>query len=145
MRSSIPSLIVAAVILTAAFWFVYGRGSRHIPAAVSAVERSAADAATTAAVKSALALNKRAASFDIQVETSNRYVVLTGETPTEEDIRLAEEIARGTEGVINLVSSLRVAPNQFSARRDSPDRFAGRLSSPEQQSNKRRFRSGGGL
>ena len=74
------------------------------------------DAATTSAVKSALALNKQLSSFDIHVDSvdnpgkSGNDVTLSGHVPTEDDKRLAEEIARSTRGVANVVNNIEVEP-----------------------------------
>jgi len=79
------------------------------------------DTATTSAVKSALALNKQLSSSDIHVDSTNNPgksgndVTLTGHVPTEDDKRVAEEIARGTKGVANVVNNLQVDPKTQAA------------------------------
>ena len=58
----------------------------------------------------ALALNKQVSAFDVHVETSNNEVTLTGQVPTTDDKRVAEEIARSTKGVAKVVNHLQVDP-----------------------------------
>jgi len=115
-----PRSIIAAagviVIAAATLYYFYGYRHQAVSANITALMESTSDAATTAAVKTALALNKQVSAFDIHVEsgnnaaTSNNNVTLTGQVPTDDDKRVAEEIARGTKGVANVVNNLQVDP-----------------------------------
>lgn len=114
-RSTRPRSIIRAllVILIAAgvLYYFYSYQHRDISSDIKTVEDYAGDAATTSAVKTALGLNKELSGSDIHVETSNKNVTLTGQVPSPDDRRVAEEIARGTKGVASVVDNLQVAPN----------------------------------
>jgi len=117
MRSkSIITTVLAVLVIAGAVYYFYGYRNRNISADFNAVKDYTEDAGTTAAVKSALALNKQVAAFNIHVESANNVgttdnnVTLTGQVPTEDDKRVAEEIARSTKGVANVVNNLEVAP-----------------------------------
>lgn len=126
MRSGIRSRSVIVAVLTvlliagAAYYF-YGYRNRDISLDFNAAKEYTEDAATTSAVKSALALNKKSSSFDIHVNStdspgkSGNDVTLTGHVPTEDDKREVEAIARGTKGVGNVVNNLEVDPKTQSA------------------------------
>ena len=104
IRSILVILIVAGLL-----YYFYSYQHRDISSDIKTVEGYAGDAATTSAVKTALGLNKELSGSDIHVETSNRNVTLTGQVPTAEDKRLAEEIAQGTKGVASVVNKLQIA------------------------------------
>jgi osmotically-inducible protein OsmY len=116
-RSAITAVVTVLIIAGAVYYF-YGYGNRNISSDFNAAKEYTEDAGTTAAVKSALALNKQLASLDIHVSSSNNAgtkdnnVTLTGSVPTEDDKRVAEEITRSTKGVANVVNNLEVAPKQ---------------------------------
>jgi osmotically-inducible protein OsmY len=112
-RSIITSVLTVMLIAGAAYYF-YGYRHRDISSDFNSAKEYTEDASTTAAVKSALALNKQLSSFDIHVDSidspgkSGNDVTLTGHVPTEDDKRVAEEIARATKGVGNVVNNLEV-------------------------------------
>lgn len=112
---SIITAVVTVLIIAGAVYYFYGYRNRNISSDFNAVKDYTEDAGTTAAVKSALALNKQVASFNIHVDSTNNVatkdnnVTLTGQVPTEDDKRVAEEIARSTKGVANVVNNLEVA------------------------------------
>lgn len=114
-RSVIPA-VVTVLIIAGAMYYFYGYRDRDISSDFNAAKNYTEDASTTAAVKSALALNKQVAALDIHVVSSNNVdtkdnnVTLTGQVPTEVEKRVAEEIARGTRGVANVVNNIEVAP-----------------------------------
>jgi len=114
-RSIITAVVTVLIIAGAAYYF-YGYRQRDISSDFNAAKEYTEDAGTTAAVKSALALNKQLASLDIHVSSANNVdtkdnnVTLTGKVPTEDDKRVAEEIARSTKGVANVVNNLEVEP-----------------------------------
>lgn len=113
---SIVTAAVTVLIIAGAVYYFYGYRHRDISSDFNAAKEYTEDAGTTAAVKSALALNKQVASFDIHVDSANNVgtkdndVTLTGHVPTEGDKRVAEEIARSTKGVANVVNNLQVDP-----------------------------------
>ncbi|HSB08890.1 MAG TPA: BON domain-containing protein [Blastocatellia bacterium] len=115
----IRSMITAAVtllIIAGGLYYFYGYRHRDISADFNSAKEYTEDAATTSAVKSALALNKQLSSFDIHVDSidnpgnSGNDVTLTGHVPTEDDKRVAGEIARSTKGVASVVNNLEVVP-----------------------------------
>jgi hyperosmotically inducible periplasmic protein len=67
------------------------------------------DAGITTSVKSKLAADDTVKAYEIDVDTSNRVVTLTGEVATSAAKEQAIQIARDTEGVRNVVDQLRVA------------------------------------
>ena len=119
-RSAITAVVTVLIIAGAVYYF-YGYRNRNISSDFNAAKEYTEDAGTTAAVKSALALNKQLASLDIHVSSSNNVdtkdnnVTLTGNVPTEDDKRVAEEITRSTKGVANVVNNLEVAPKAQAA------------------------------
>ena len=113
-RSIIGAFVVILLVI-AGCYYAYGYRSRAISTNFNAMMDSTSGAATTTAVKTALALNNNVASFDIHVETSNNDVTLTGQVPTVEDKRVAEEVARSTKGVANVVNNLQVDPKMLAA------------------------------
>jgi osmotically-inducible protein OsmY len=76
-----------------------------------AVRDTSADAATTGKVKTALALSKRVSAFDINVETNNAVVTLTGRVQTPEARDLAGQIVADTTGVKSVRNMVRVDPS----------------------------------
>lgn len=114
-RSMITAVITVLIIAGAVYYF-YGYRDRDISSDFNAAKEYTEDAGTTAAVKSALALNKQVAAFDIHVvsgnnvDTKDNNVTLTGQVPTNDDKRVAEEVARSTKGVANVVNNLEVKP-----------------------------------
>ena len=113
---SIIAAVVTILIFAGVLYYFYSYRNRSISSDISAVQEYTEDAATTHAVKSALALNRQVSAFDIHVDSSNNgdtkdnNVTLTGQVPTEDDKRVAGEIARGTKGVANVVNNLEVVP-----------------------------------
>jgi hypothetical protein len=113
---SIITVGVTILVIAGAVYYFYGYRNRDISADFTAAKEYTEDAATTTAVKSALALNKQVSAFDIHVESNNKAgtkentVTLTGQVPTEDAKRVAEEIARSTKGVSNVVNNLVVVP-----------------------------------
>jgi osmotically-inducible protein OsmY len=121
---SIIAAVVTVLIIAGAVYYFYGYRHRDISSDFNAAKEYTEDAGTTAAVKSALALNKQLAPLDIHVNSANNVsnadsrdnnVTLTGRVPTENDKRTAEEIARNTKGVANVVNNLEVEPKILAA------------------------------
>jgi osmotically-inducible protein OsmY len=122
-RSIITTVLTLLLIAGAAYYF-YGYRHRDISSDFNAAKEYTEDAATTSAVKSALALNKQLSSFDIHVDSidspgkSGNDVTLTGHVPTADDQRVAEEVARATKGVGNVVNNLEVDSMSQSANEE---------------------------
>ena len=76
----------------------------------AAVRDTSADAATTVKARTALALSKRAAGLDVNVDTANAIVTLTGRAPTPEARDLAGQIVGDTSGVRGVQNLLTVDP-----------------------------------
>jgi hyperosmotically inducible periplasmic protein len=113
---SIITAVVTILLIVGVVYYFYGYRHRNISSDLNSVKDYTEDAATTSAVKSALALNKQLAPLDIHVNSTNNPgksgndVTLTGQVPTEDDKRVAEDIARSTKGVANVVNNLEVVP-----------------------------------
>ncbi len=109
-RRSIISVLLMILIAVCVLYYLYGYPHRNISTDIKAVEEYAGDAATTSAVKTALGLNKQLSDSDIHVETSDNKVTLSGQVPSADDKRLAEEITHGTKGVAAVVNNLQIDP-----------------------------------
>ena len=66
--------------------------------------------ALTAKVKARLATDSRVSALAIDVDTQNGIVTLKGNVDVEQAKSAAEEIARGTEGVSDVVNMITVGP-----------------------------------
>jgi len=64
------------------------------------------DAALTARVKTRLMADSRVAALDIDVGGQNGIVTLKGSAKDEKEKAAAEEVARGTEGVTDVVNMI---------------------------------------
>jgi len=118
---SIITAAVTVLLIAGVVYYFYGYRDRDISSDFNSAKEYTEDAGTTAAVKSAFALNKQLASLDIHVssannvETKDNNVTLTGKVPTEDDKRVAEEITRGTKGVAMVINNLEVEPKTLAA------------------------------
>ena len=118
---SIITAVLTILIIAGGLYYSYGYRHRDISADFNTAKEYTEDAATTSAVKSALALNKQLSPLNIHVDSTNspgisgNDVTLTGQVPTEDDKRVAEEIARSTKGVANVVNNLEVVPKTQAA------------------------------
>ena len=70
------------------------------------VEIDVEDAALTAKVKTRLMADSRVAALDIDVGGQNGIVTLKGNVKDEEEKAAAEEVARATEGVTDVVNMI---------------------------------------
>jgi hyperosmotically inducible protein len=70
------------------------------------------DAGITTSVKSKLAADDTVKAYQIDVDTKDRVVTLTGRVNTQAAKDQAVAIARDTQGVTNVVDNLTVAPEQ---------------------------------
>jgi hyperosmotically inducible protein len=86
-----------------------GRGAgRRAAEAADKAGAVVTDAALTSAVKAKLLADPDVSGLRIDVDTSNGVVTLSGEVSSKAQATAAERLARGTEGVRNVVSKLRV-------------------------------------
>lgn len=69
------------------------------------------DASTTASVKSRLLWNDTTDGLDIEVDTMNRRVTLTGDASTQAEKDLATRLALGTDGVRSVENKIMVKPS----------------------------------
>ncbi len=69
------------------------------------------DASTTASVKSRLLWNDTTDGLDIEVDTMNRRVTLTGDASTQAEKDLATRLALGTDGVRSVDNKIIVKPS----------------------------------
>lgn len=119
---SIVTAVVTIFIIAGVLYYFYSYRHRDISADFNTAKEYTQDAATTTAVKSALALNKQVSALDIHVNSSNNLgtkesnVTLTGQVPTDDDKRIAGEIALSTRGVANVVNNLQVDPKTQAAK-----------------------------
>lgn len=69
------------------------------------------DASITASVKSRLLWNDSTDGLDIEVDTMNRRVTLTGDATTQAEKDLATRLAMGTDGVRSVENKIMVKPS----------------------------------
>jgi hyperosmotically inducible protein len=79
-------------------------------AVVFAIACAETDPGITTAVKSKLAADDQVKAYRIDVDTNNGVVTLSGEVDSTAGKTRAVEIARGTDGVSNVVDNLTIRP-----------------------------------
>lgn len=72
------------------------------------VDEQLDDAGITAAVKARLAADPEVAALNIDVDTLDGVVTLSGQVESDAARREAEQIARTTNGVVRVISRIRV-------------------------------------
>ena len=86
-------------------------------------ERSAAqvidDAAITASIKTKLLADERTKGFDVNVDTHNGIVTMTGGADSDAAKQAAQELAGEVEGVVLIKNELIVATDDSEARQDA--------------------------
>jgi hyperosmotically inducible periplasmic protein len=98
MKTAIPVLIMNLVLLS------FG-------CATPAVD----DIEISTKVKGKLAADKETSAIKIGVDTTNRVVTLSGVVPTEREKAKAEQLARNTEGVSQVVNNITINPESLGA------------------------------
>jgi hyperosmotically inducible protein len=78
------------------------------------------DAGITTSVKSKLAADDEVKAYQIDVDTNNKVVTLTGTVETGTAKARAVEIARGTDGVTSVIDNLQVG-GATASQPDAPD------------------------
>jgi hyperosmotically inducible periplasmic protein len=100
------SIIILAIMMVVGIvtWIVVTR--TPLPQAAKGVLQQASDMTTTGKVKSNFSLSKRLSVYEINVDTQNGVVTLTGRVPTEIDKDLASSVAKDTRGVTEVSNQL---------------------------------------
>jgi hyperosmotically inducible protein len=75
------------------------------------------DAGITTAVKSKLAADDTVKAYQVDVDTSNKVVTLSGDVETSAQKEHAVTIARNTDGVTDVIDRLRVNPTAATSGR----------------------------
>jgi osmotically-inducible protein OsmY len=83
--------------------------------AAESVRDTSEDALLTAKVKAALGLSKSSSAFDVDVDSDEGKVTLTGSVASEEARKAVLDIARDTEGVLSVVDRLQIDSSAGSA------------------------------
>jgi osmotically-inducible protein OsmY len=78
-------------------------------------EQAVDDAGISAKVKTKLAADTETSAIKIGVDTVNKVVTLSGAVPTDREKAKAEQIARNTEGVTQVVNNITINPNTIGA------------------------------
>lgn len=73
------------------------------------------DVGISAKVKGNLATDSETSAIKIGVDTSNGIVTLSGVVPTEREKGKAEQVARSTEGVKQVVNNITINPDSIGA------------------------------
>lgn len=105
----IAFIAVLALLVGALAYLVYDR-QVNVRGALELLKEGSEEAATTASVKTALALSRRVSAFDINVDTQGGVVRLEGTVPSEEVREIAVAIARDTAGVESVEDRLLIDP-----------------------------------
>lgn len=103
-------VIVFSLIVFELYFYYYG--TRSLSQDLSLLSKSSRETATTTAVKTAFLVHKQLADNSINVTTSNGVVTLKGNVNWLADKIIAEEVARNTRGVENVVNYITVIPNK---------------------------------
>lgn len=77
--------------------------------------QEADDAGISAKIKTKLAADSETSAIKIGVDTVHNVVTLTGTVPTEREKAKAEQLARTTEGVTQVINNITVNPNSVGA------------------------------
>jgi hyperosmotically inducible protein len=80
--------------------------------ALAAVGCAQTDAGITTAVKNKLVADDLVKARQIDVDTQEKVVTLTGEVRTDAEESRALDIARTTDGVVNVIDQINVVPEQ---------------------------------
>ena len=105
-RKALVSTLVVAVALGLFIYFT--STGRALLGHVWGESQSADDIATKNKVKSAFLLSKRLSAYEINIETKDGVVALTGQVPTEVDKDLAGNVAKDVPEVKSVNNQLQV-------------------------------------
>jgi hyperosmotically inducible protein len=111
-------VLVILLVVVGALYLTQSRGKNvaevgkdvavDLEQAAESVRDTSEDALLTAKVKSALALSKTASAFDIDVDSDEGVVTLTGSVASEEARAAVAGIARDTAGVVEVVDRVQI-------------------------------------
>jgi hyperosmotically inducible protein len=112
-------VLLLLLILVAGAVYLLGKRGAHVgeagksvaldlEKAAEAVRDTSEDAILTTKVKTAIALSKSASTFDIDVDSDEGVVTLTGALPESEDKEAVLQVARSTDGVLSVVDRIRI-------------------------------------
>lgn len=99
-------LLLVGAIAAGVYFYYYG--NRSLGSDIGQLRDTSESAATTAAVKTAFSLNKNLNDDNIDVDSDNGVVTLNGVVNSAEDKQLAEQVARNTRGVHNVVNNIAI-------------------------------------
>jgi hyperosmotically inducible protein len=86
-----------------------GRAADQVSASAHDAKSNLSDAGLTAKVKTRLGTDSRVHATDINVDTNHGVVTLKGNVASEAERKAAVDLARGTDGVSDVVDQLKVA------------------------------------
>ncbi len=106
----ITLILILGLLALIAIAGVAWRWQLTVPDSAREVMREVADATITGQVKTAFAISKRISAYEIDVDTTDGVVTLSGQVPTDIDRQLAGDLAKDTTGVRQVDNQLRVEP-----------------------------------
>jgi osmotically-inducible protein OsmY len=89
--------------------------------ALFAVACAQTDTGITTSVKNKLIADDLVKARQINVDTQDKVVTLTGEVATSEEETRALQIARSTEGVLDVIDQINIVPPQATGFGATPD------------------------
>lgn len=95
---------IVTILITGLMLICYGCASQTVD-----------DAGVSTKVKAKLAADSETSAIKIGVDTVSSVVTLSGVVPTEREKAKAEQIARNTEGVTQVVNNITINPNTLGA------------------------------
>lgn len=98
MKKAVITLIISSVLL-------------NFSCATPAID----DVGISAKIKAKLTADTETSAIKIGVDTTNRVVTLSGVVPTEREKAKAEQLARNTEGVSQVVNNITINPASLGA------------------------------
>lgn len=99
---------MTAFLITAALLFVPTQG----------IKTDVSDSAITTGVETQLGLNPNVPAFSIHTKTVEGVVTLSGRVEDETQSQIAEQIARDTKGVVDVVNNLTVIPTTITEKQE---------------------------
>jgi hyperosmotically inducible protein len=107
--SKLILVLILVLVLVGSSYYAYTHNA-SLRGAFHSVKESTQDATTTSRVRTALLLSKRVSPFDINVETVQGEVTITGQVPSDEVRTVAGAIAQDTSGVKQVYNNLSINP-----------------------------------
>lgn len=103
-RKTLAAVVTAVAALSILPGCAVSRGQENVGEYIS-------DAGITTAIKAKFVENKTVAALSIKVETLDGNVVLSGFAKSNDEKRVAEEIARASKGVKSVRNGIVVSPS----------------------------------